>query len=352
MSLMNGAEVRDFADLLADVYDWDTFTRLLLSIKQAPVQKQAGMRADFDAATLQVVSRSNDRGWAANLLIAVAIERSENLDVKAFFTQHPHFDEKRNPYLRDFWQATRLFGGDLFMGRAEVRLLLKMMTIPENRKVLQITSETHQVGKSYTYSLVEFVGNKTTRNEVTYIELNKRAYDLGKLADHLVKEWEIDPALLPKQGAEQESRWAQWLAPELIKNAKMTDGIVRWLILDGFGACVISDGVKELVDGLALKIKSTGNFRLILMDYDPLRPLPLPVRTFAYVVKPLTRREIEETLEFAHLSRHGVKPDEAKVMEYMESYDLRLAEYKQNLPEHAESHLVIHHAAADVVEMM
>jgi hypothetical protein len=350
MSLMDGPESNNFAEILADVYDWDGLNSLLLSINQAPVQKQAGMLADFNAATLQVVNRSNKRGWAADLLIAVAADRSENLAVKTFFKQHPHFDEKRNPYLRDFWQTTRLFGGDLFMGRAEVRTYLKDMTIPENRKVLQIMSETHQVGKSYTCFLVEFVGKKTNFNEVTYVELNKKPYDLEKLATHLAKEWGVDPAQLPKQDGEQESRWAQALAPALVENAKMPDDLVRWLILDGFGACVISEGIKELVDGLALQIKKTGNFRLILMDYDPHRPLPLPVRVFAYVVKPLERREIEETFEAAHQSRFGLIPDRSKVNEYMKSYDLRLAEYKQKLPEHADSHLVIHHAAADVVE--
>jgi hypothetical protein len=352
MSLMDGAEVTNFAKLLVDVYDWNSLTSLLLSINQAPVQKQAGMNADFDAATLQVVNRSNERGWAANLLIAVAADRSENPDVKAFFKQYPHFDERRNPHLRDFWQTTRLFGGDLFMGRADVRTYLKNMTVPESRKVLQITSETHQVGKSYTYFLVEFVGKKTNFNEVTYVELNKKPYDLEKLAAHLAKKWDVDPAKLPRQDGEQESRWAQGLAPALVENAKMPDGMVRWLILDGFGACVISEGIKELVDGLALQIRSTGNFRLILMDYDPHRPLPLPVRAFAYVVKPLERGEIEETFKSAHQSRYGVIPDDPKIEEYMESYDLRLAEYKQRLPEHAESHLVVHHAAADVVEEM
>jgi hypothetical protein len=352
MGLMDGKEMTDFAQLLAGVYDWDTLTRLLLSINRDPVQKQTGMYAEFDAATLQIVTRSNERGWAADLLIAVAADRSENPDAQAFLARYPHFDPKRNPHLQDFWQTTRLFGGDLFIGRPQVRALLKRMTVPENRKVLQISSKKHKVGKSYTCFLVNFVGDKTTLNKVTYVELDKKAYDLRRLAEHLTEQWGIDPAQLPKQGSEQESRWAQWLAPALVENARMPDGMVRWLILDGFGAGVISEGVKELVDGLALKIKATGNFRLILVDYDPLRPLPLPVRAFADVVEPLTRREIEETLEFAHLSRFGERPAAEKIREYMETYDLRLAEYKEKLPEHAESHLVIHHAAADVVEEM
>jgi hypothetical protein len=352
MGLMDGREITEFAELLTTVYDWDGLTRLLLSINQEPVQKLAGINADFAAATLQVVIKSNERGWVADLLIAFATDRSGNPDAQAFLARHPHFDPKWNPHLHDFWQSTRLFGGDLFIGRPKVRTLLKRMTVPENRKVLQITSKKHKVGKSYTCFLVNFVSHYTTLNKVTYVELDKKAFDLARLADHLAEHWGIDPTQLPKQGTEQESRWAQWLAPALVENAMMSDGMVRWLILDGFGASVTSEGIKELVDGLALKIKATANFRLILVDYDPLRPLPLPVRAFAEVVEPLTRREIEETLEFAHLSRFGENPAADKIREYMESYDARLAEYKEKLPEHAESHLVIHHAAADVVEEM
>jgi len=351
MSFLNGPEIEEFAGLLSRAYnDWDALSGLLLSINQGPIQNLAGMYATIPAAARQIVSRSNDEGWAPALLIAVQAGRPQSAEVQAFFARYPGFDVRRNPHLGDFWQATQLFGGDLFMGRADVRTYLKRMTIDNNRKVLQITGETHKIGKSYTCSLVSFVSEKATCNKVTYIELDKKPYDLRKLANELAEKWKINPADLPKQDAEQEPRWAQSLASALVEKAEMPGGLVRWLILDGFGACEISSGIKELIDGLALKIKSTGNFRLILMDYNPLTPLPLSVRSYVYKVAPLTRDEIKETFASAHLSRHGTRPENAKVLAYMDSYDLRLAEYKATLPEHAASHLVIHHAAADVVE--
>jgi len=105
-----------------------------------------------------------------------------------------------------------------------------------------------------------------------------------------------------------------------------------------------------MIDGLALKIKSTGNFRLILMNYTEL--LPLPVRTFSDVVRPLTRIEIGRTLRCAHLRSFGDGPTVKEYKKYMKTYLSRLEEYKRMRPEHAESHLLIHHAAADVVEEM
>jgi hypothetical protein len=136
----------------------------------------------------------------------------------------------------------------------------------------------------------------------------------------------------------------------LILNAPAKDNLVRWLILDGFRERVPSVGMKALIDELAVSIQDKHLFRMIVGNYN--EPLPANLLSYVDVVVPLTLPEIQTALTAIHESLCGQPASAEETAEYMDAYAARLAEYKQRSPEHAESHLLIHNAAADVVEQM
>jgi hypothetical protein len=347
--LFDGPQLRQFAEVLSSVYDPVSLSGLLLSINQITVDKQAPMNATFGAATLAIAVNANNEGWAPSLLKAVAADRSENAGVKHFFSTYPDLDPARNPQIADPWMAYRLFGGRVFLGRMRVRTLLRKMNNPLNRKVLVIKSGQRQVGKTYTGALVSLVSEQNGYN-IAYIDLDKKIYDLRSVAEELALKWEIHPQDMPRQGDEQETRWAQQLASFLVLTAPRKNGVVRWLILDGFRERLPSPGIKALIDQLAISIQAEASFRLILTNYND--PLPLTLLSFEDIVVPLTLEEIRTALAAIHQTFCGQAPSPEEIKMYMDEYASRLALYKQQNPEHVESHLLIHNAAADVVAVM
>jgi hypothetical protein len=89
---------------------------------------------------------------------------------------------------------------------------------------------------------------------------------------------------------------------------------------------------------------------MIIANYND--PLPVNLLSFVDIVVPLTLLEIKTALMAIHESSCGQAASAEEIEDYMDVYAARLAEYKQRSPEHAESHLLIHNAAADVVEQM
>jgi hypothetical protein len=348
--LLNGPESQQLASALFDAYDLQGLTNLLLSIDQLAVERQVSMNANPSEATFEVVLNANREGWVPSLLRAVSIDRPGNAKVQQFFAAYTHLDPAKNPPIANPWMTYRLFGGQLFLGRPRVRKLLMKMDNPLNRKVLVIRSDRRQVGKTHTRTLIDFASHQGLRNKPAYIDLDSKSYDLRALVDEVALKWGMDPAMLPRQGEEQETRWAQQLAPFLIENAGQDGSLVRWLILDGFRERVPSPGIQAFVDQLAVSIQSTTPFRLILVNYT--YPLPLTLLSYEEVVVPLTIDEIKTALSSIHESCCGQRASAEETQMYMDAYTARLAEYKQRSPEHAESHLLIHHAAADIVEEM
>jgi hypothetical protein len=346
--LFDGPQLRQFAEVLSSAYDPVSLTGVLLNINQPTVDKQAPMNATFGEATLAIAVNANNEGWAPSLLKAVAADRADNDDVKRFLATYPDLDPARNPQIANPWMAYRLFGGRVFLGRMRVRNLLVKMNNPLNRKVLVIKSGQRQVGKTYTGALVSLVSEQNGYN-IAYIDLDKKIYDLRTVAEELALKWEI-PQDVPRQGDEQDTRWAQQLASFLVSTAPRKNGVVRWLILDGFRERVPSAGIKALIDQLAISIQADPSFRLILTNYND--PLPLTLLWFEDIVVPLTLEEIRTALAAIHQTFCGQAPSPEEIKMYMDEYASRLALYKQQNPEHVESHLLIHNAAADVVAVM
>lgn len=305
--MMNGTEIKELADALDTAYlraaDLD---EMLLSIPKRPLAGQAALNATLPEAILTVVRNSVAEGWGGSLLRAVSLGRPDSQPLKAFFALHRHLDPNLNPLFSNPWQSTLLVG-QLFMGRDQIRRdLWRMDTSPFAKKVMVIASETRQVGKTHTCSLIKFVRQEPS-HKVTYLDLDERRCEDLKKADHnlravafeLAEQWGIDTAALPKQDDEQEPRWAQLLAPYLVGRANMNGGVVRWLVIDGFRKRnQPSAGVKELIDRLSELLMVKPNFRFLLLNYR--EPLPLPVRYFEEWVQPLTGVEIVETLDAAY----------------------------------------------------
>jgi hypothetical protein len=347
--LLNGPESQQFAMVLFSAYTPASLTQLLLSLNRPTVEMQVSMNATFDRAALEIVLNANREGWAPSLLKAVAAGMPGNMEVQQFFATYRDLDPARNPQIANPWMSYRLYGGRLFMGRMQVRKQLRKMDQPLNRKVLIVNSDQRQVGKTYTGALVDLVSEQYGHH-VAYIDLDSKDYDLQTVADELALKWEIDSKQLPSRGGEQETRWAPQLGSSLVSNASAKNGLVRWLILDGFRERVPSVGIKALIDQLAVSIQSNPHFRMIIANYND--PLPVNLLSFVDIVVPLTLLEIKTALMAIHESSCGQAASAEEIEDYMDVYAARLAEYKQRSPEHAESHLLIHNAAADVVEQM
>jgi hypothetical protein len=349
--LLDGPASQQLAATLFMAFDPPSLTTVLLSINQPMVERYGPMSATFEQATLFIVLDANQKGWVPSLLQAVAqSNRAGNQSVIDFFANHAYLKSHLNPRAVDPWDAYRLFGGQLFLGRAAVRKLLRKMTDPLSRKVLVIKCDQRQIGKTYTHVLVEFFSYQNALNTPHYIDLDTKIYDLKAVVTEVAVCWGVNPEDLPKQAEEQETRWAQQLATYLVENAPPKNGLVRWLVLDGFRERIPSSGVKAFIEGLAVRIQSTAAFRLILTNYND--ALPLALLAFEDVVVPLTDQEIEAAFTDIHKTTHQLAPEPQQIAVYMRAYAVQLALYRQRNPEHAESHLLIHNAAADVVEAM
>jgi hypothetical protein len=348
--LLSGTQAQQLGDILFGAYDESSLSAVLLSINRLEMNKQVPMGATPQSAMLQIVLNANKEGWVPALLKAIKESRSENLDVLAFFAVYDHLDPARNPHLDDPWTTHLLNGGQFFIGRPEVRRLLKKLNDPRSRKVLIIRSDRRQVGKTHTCELINFVSGSSVYTKVSYIDLDQRLFDLRTLARKLALEWNIEPNQLPVQGEEQETRWAQQLAQYLIENAPQHNNPVRWLFIDGFRERIPSPGIQELIDQLATRIQSTATFRLVLANYNQVPPLTL--LSFVDIVTPITQQEIEAVFSELHLSKHKQEPSAEECQQYMAGYEMRLNQYKVSSPEYADSHLLIHRSVADVAEEM
>jgi hypothetical protein len=347
--LLTGPESVQFATVLSSAYMRQDLDRLLLLLSQPVVNLQSTMNATFPQAALEVVLNANREGWAPSLLKAVAAGMPGNLEVQQFFSAYRHLDPASNPQIANPWMAYRLYGGRLFIGRMQVRKQLRKMDQPFDRKVLVVQSSQRQVGKTYTGALVDLVSEQSGHH-VAYMDLDSKEYTLQTVAEELALKWDIDPKQLPSQGGEQETRWAVQLGSFLVLNAPAKNNLVRWLILDGFRERVPSVGMKALIDELAVSIQENHLFRMIVANYN--ESLPTNLLSFVDIVVPLALPEIQTALTAIHQSLCGQAASAEEIADYMDAYAARLAEYKQRSPEHAESHLLIHNAAADVVEQM
>jgi hypothetical protein len=347
---VNGPAIAEFGALLPLVFTEDTLNVVLLKLDRGGLDMQVVRHASVPDRMMMLVGKANSDGWLLDLVKAVALERPNSPEVTAFVRNYPYLDPARNPVSTNPWDAHQIFGGKLFIGRLSLRKYLKKIEQPVGRKVLVVTSACRHIGKTYTTDLIRFVAQQRPLNKLTYIDLDLETYDPGSLAHKLASDWNVDQGALPKQDKEQAPRWIQQLTRFLVTDSPAANGIVRWIVLDGFREKVPSLDVQEFIAQLAACVQSHDAFRLILLNYTQLLPLTVRPFSFADVVEKMTDEEIGVALTDIHGRIVGRPITAQECQEYLVTVQGRLHQYEHDYPEQINNQLLIHSAISDIVE--
>ena len=342
----------EFGALLSVVFTEATLDLELLKLNRGGLDKQVTTKAAPPERMMLLVGKANSEGWLRDLVKAVALARSNSDEVRAFTMKYPDLDPARSPVLTNPWDTHQIFGGKLFIGRQLLRKYLKKIEQPLGRKLLVVTSASRNIGKTYTTDLIRFVAQQRPLNKLTYIDLDLETYDPGSLAHKLACDWNVDPETLPKQDKEQASRWIRHLTCFLVTDSPAANGMVRWIVLDGFREKVPSLEVQEFIAQLAASIQSHDAFRLVLINYTQLLPLKVRPFSFADVVEKITDDEIALALTEIHgrIVGRPITPEECQ--EYLVTVQQRFHQYEHDNPDEASNQLLMHSAISDIVESM
>jgi hypothetical protein len=347
---MNFPEIKKFSEAVFDVYSIEALSDLLLGLGKQTVDRLVSQNMTPSAQVREVVLLAVREGWVPQLVMAVVAERGNTQPVKDFLTQHPDWDTTRNPPLAHPCDTLKVFGGKLFLGRADLRKYLKEMETATGKKLLFVRADKRKVGKTYSKDLVAFLSHYRQPSQVVYHDLDSDDYDPVKLAKKLGEKMGVDMSSVPDTASEQAARSNQELVSILIPGTPNPQPRVWWIILDGFRQKVLSEASRDFIDQLALRIRDRLDFRLLLLNYT-YKPA-LEVWGFAYKenVKPLVEDELKEYLTHVHKSKHGADPTAEKLTEYLSDVNELYEQYKQERPEYAEDQLLINIAVSDVAD--
>jgi Effector-associated domain 1 len=352
---MNEPAVAEFGKLLSDLFTEVDLDTELLKLDKGSLDKHAATKLAAPDRMIQLVVNANREGWIRDLVKAVVLARPNRPEVKAFTAKYPDTEPARSPMLTNPWDTYQIPGGRLFIGRQSLRTYLKRIEQPLDKKLLIVTSTSRNIGKTYTKDLILFAAQQRPLNKVNYIDLDVEIYDAGSLARKVASDWNVDPETLPKQDKEQAARWIQHLTRFLITDSPATNGMIRWIVLDGFREKIPSLEVQEFIAQLAVAIQTHAHaaFRLVLINYTQLLPLTLrPPFSFVDVVEKITDDEIGLALTEIHGRTFGrpITPEERQ--KYLVNVQQRLRQHEHENPDQTSNQLLMHIAISDIVESM
>jgi hypothetical protein len=346
---MTGPEIAKFAAAMNQAYTEEEVRSLLLKLNRK-LTDYVTMNVPFPNQLEQLVGAANSQAWVAQLVMEVVSNRAANPYVAQFLETFPGWDSSKNPLFTHPSEALSVFGGKSFIGRPDLRRFLKKMSSGDAKNVLLVTGERRQIGKTYSKELIAFLSAKQQPSQIVYVDLDSDNFDPAKLAGAIGKPMRLEATGIPSRGQQQASRWNQELSNWLIPEIPDARRIVWWIVLDGFRQKMPSEEVQDLIAQIAQRVQGTQDHRLILIDYT--YPLPVAVSGFMFREKvvPIQKEEVQRFLEQVHRQRYGAAPGDQELTEYVTGVYERLAEYSQQHPEMADSHLLLNMAVTDAAE--
>lgn len=346
---MTGAQAVQFGKVVSPLFDENSMGRLLQSLNRRFIDVAPaglGFRDQVD----RIVATANSEGWIKQLVVAILTERPNNAALTQFMATNPDCQPNLVTTGQHPCDALQLFGGQSFIGRPELRKYLKRMDTPTGRKVLIVTSDYRKVGKSYTKEVVDFLTLNQQGAWCVSADLDRTDYDSGALAKEIGKQMALDPRDVPPQGDQQATRWNQELIEWLIPASPKADEGTWWFVLDGFRLKMPSEALKDFIEQLAIRVKATANYRLILLNYPS--PLPLSVAVFLYKdkVERLDRAKVADHLAAIHAQKYGAPPDPPQLTEYLDDVYAQQAQLARDYPESADDTLLLNSAVSLVAE--
>lgn len=347
---MTGPQTVQFGKVVTPLFDENSMTTLLLTLNRRFIDVAPAGLAFPDQVDRIIAAANSADGWIKQLVVAILAERPNNAALAQFMATNPDCQPNLVLAGQHPCDALQLFGGQSFIGRPELRNYLKKMDTPVGRKVLIVLSEFRRVGKSYTKEVVDFLTLNQQGAWCVSADLDRSDYDSGALAKEIGKQIGLDPRDMPPQGDQQAVRWNQELVEWLIPAVPRPAGGTFWFVLDGFRLKLPSEPLKDFIEQLALRVKNTAIYRLVLLNY--LSPLPLDVAVFLYkdTVKRLDRAEVGGHLTAIHQLKYGVAPDAPQLTEYLDDVYEQHAQLARDYPESADDTLLLNSAVSLVAE--
>jgi hypothetical protein len=343
---MNGPQMAEFSEAVNAVFNVQDFSAVL--------QKLDKKFTDFAPAALafpkqvdEVVATASSKGWIAQLVVEVVNARPNSQKIKDFLAKNPDWDPSRSEPNEHPCDTLFLLGGKSLVGRDGLREYIKAMEVNTDFKVLLVTSDRRRVGKTYSKELIDYFAASTPGIGAVYIDLDKDDYGPGTLAAELAREVGI-AGIAPDRGQQQAARWNQELVKWLIPRARNPNGIVWWIVLDGFSTRLPSEETRDFIQQLAQRVQSTLSFRLILVNYCYELSLDVSGFLFKEKVDSVTTDELKAFLTRLHQQKRKAAPSEQELSSYVKGVYDRLAKYKEQHPQLAQDQLLLNLAVVDV----
>jgi hypothetical protein len=200
----------------------------------------------------------------------------------------------------DPFSAYVLFTKMPFLERASTRAALRALLQVTPRQPFVVVNGLSKLGKSYTAHFISHVLLGRTDPMPCLISLPPQggaAVGASELARDLVARMGGDLATEPPKNTTLE-RWYEGLV-SWITAPGLKDGVVWWIILDGFNRAELRDDTRQLIAKLAVRFtnaKPQRFFRLILLDFDHTSLPVTPGLINVDVIKPIPKASVQAFL--------------------------------------------------------
>lgn len=287
----------DFINALNKDYSIpSTFTSLLLNQLDKPIANiiiTTGM--SYPDVLQTVVQKAIDEGWIANLVYHAVQQNPGGVNLQAFIAKYPDFDPAKGlPVSFDWVMAHTLRARRYFIDRKDLREALKELRSTDGPRVLVVTGERVS-GKSYTNQLIAFLSERTPKNKLIFVDLDKYVHEAPHLSELVGFQMGMDITNMPRQDDEQKARWVPRLVSWITSRVNNPGDTTYWFVFDGFREQTLLPETKDWIDELALQAETNvPRCRVVLLNYNETLPFQINDFVSREQIKPIGRDQLIE----------------------------------------------------------
>jgi hypothetical protein len=190
----------------------------------------------------------------------------------------------------DHFEVCCLTGTHVMVDRTKLRDALRQISRPLGKRILVVKGEP-KTGKSHTLQLISYLRHVFGNFILVVIDLESFIRTVGKNA--IIEPWDMARRIVKLVGYDMEvperphdAQWARWVLDfcddfegRALREQAQQDVPIRWIVIDGLNAVLLTQPTLDLIKELAFRISVTlTKFRLILLGYAESLPAQvLPV---------------------------------------------------------------------------
>jgi hypothetical protein len=311
---------RDLIDALKETFPLNNFDNMLstrLNRNREWIIAGAAGASLVDIVTA-VVLRAEKQGWVRELVHGALAEAPAAPHLLAFIQKYPRFDPANAQAPLDCYRAIFLKSQRVFLKRDELREKLQIIGSPNESRVMAIDGG-RGFGKTYSKEFLYFLKENESSwagfvQMIVYVYMDQCVFQPEELARVLGSRLGLDERTVPPNKGEQDARRIPDLVDWLREGIENDDGVIWWLVLDGFRVQVQPEATHDLIRALIDTTDSDwGNARLILLDYGKFLDLDTTLYILCETISPIERHDVEDFFEHVYSrSQKTWKPEDIR----------------------------------------